>query len=407
VPRRPAAASVRGMSDPSAVLPALPLVESDEHRMLRESVAAIAGSFGHAYFQRLRRAGEAPTELWETLAKHGYLGVNIPEEYDGGGQGLVELAIVEEELSAAGCPLLPLMVSPGVAGTILTRHGTDAQKDRWLRPLGTGAGHYALAVTEPDAGSNSHKIATHARRDGDGRWLLRGTKTYISGVEDSDVLLVLARTGEPDERGRAPLSMFLVDVDAPGMSRQPIETVSEAPERQWTLFFDDVVIDDDRLVGGEGAGLRAAFDGLNPERILGAAVANGIGRYALDRASAYANEREVWGQPIGAHQGVAHPLAEAKIGLEAARLMTAKAAALHDAGAPAGEASNMAKFLAADAGARCLDQAIQAHGGNGLSVEYGLADLWFVVRLLKIAPISREMVLNYVAQHSLGLPRSY
>ncbi|HWI71078.1 MAG TPA: acyl-CoA dehydrogenase family protein [Baekduia sp.] len=386
--------------------PVLALVEPDEHRLLREAVAGIARSFGHSYFARVREEGVPPRELWEALAGHGYLGVNLPEEYDGGGAGLVELAIVEEEVSAAGCPLLPLMVSPGVAGTILTRHGSEAQKDRWLRPLGTGQGHYALAVTEPDAGSNSHNIATRARRDGD-RWLLRGTKTYISGVEDAQVLLVLARTGDGDGDGRAELSMFLVDVDAPGMTRQPIPTVSEAPEQQWTLFFEDVEVGDDRLVGGQGAGLRAAFDGLNPERILGAAVANGIGRYALERASAYANERSVWGTPIGAHQGVSHPLAEAKIALEAARLMTAKAAALHDAGAPAGEASNMAKLLAADAGARCLDQAIQTHGGNGLALEYGLADLWFIVRLMKIAPVSREMVLNYVAQHSLGLPRSY
>ena len=396
------------MSDPATTAPApiLALVESDEHRMLRESVAGIARSFGHSYFARVRAADEPPTELWDALAAGGFLGVNLPEEYDGGGQGLVELAIVEEEVSAAGCPLLPLMVSPGVAGTILTRHGTAAQKDRFLRPLGTGKGHYALAVTEPDAGSNSHKIATRARREGD-QWLLRGTKTYISGVEDAQVLLVLARTGEPDDRGRAELSMFLVDADAPGLERQDIPTVSEAPEHQWTLFFEDVAVGDDRLVGGQGAGLAAAFDGLNPERILGAAVANGIARYALEKASAYANERAVWGKPIGAHQGVAHPLAEAKIQLEAARLMTAKAAAMHDAGAPAGEASNMAKFLAADAGAKCLDQAIQTHGGNGLALEYGLADLWFILRLMKIAPVSREMVLNYVAQHSLGLPRSY
>lgn len=163
----------------------------------------------------------------------------------------------------------------------------------------------------------------------------------------------------------------------------------------------------DRLIGGEGEGLRVGFDGLNPERILASAVCTGVGRYALDKATAYANERVVWEQPIGAHQGIAHPLAEAKIELEAARLMTAKAAVLHDAGFPAGEASNMAKLLGADAGLRVLDRAIQTHGANGLADEYGLADLWFVVRLMKIAPVSREMILNYVAQHSLGLPRSY
>ncbi|HEY4277959.1 MAG TPA: acyl-CoA dehydrogenase family protein [Conexibacter sp.] len=388
--------------------PQLSLVERDEHAMLRDAVSAIANDFGHAYFQRVTRAGEPVRELWDALAEHGYLGVNIPVEWGGGGLGLVELAIVGEELAAAGCPLLPLLVSPGIAGTLLTRHGTTEQKERWLRGLGTGRAHYAFAITEPDAGSNSHALRLQARRDeGRGGWRLSGTKTYISGIEDCQAIVVMARTGEGDQPGRGRLSLFIVDVDAPGMSRQPIETVMEAPEQQWTLYFDDMLVEDDRLLGAEGGGLHVAFDGLNPERIMAAATCNGIGRYALAKASAYANERVVWSQPIGAHQGVAHPLAEAKVALEAARLMTAKAAALHDAGAPAGEASNMAKLLAADAGGMAVDRAIQTHGGNGLSVEYGIADLWWIVRLLRIAPVSREMVLNYVAQHSLGLPRSY
>jgi alkylation response protein AidB-like acyl-CoA dehydrogenase len=379
----------------------LPLIESDEHLQLRQSVHDIATGFGHRYFAEHGRTGETPRELWKALADHGFLGVNVPEEYEGGGLGLLELAMVEEEVSAAGCPLLPMLVSPGIAGTVLARHGTEEQKQRWLRGIGSGREHYAFAITEPDAGSNSHNIATRARRNDDG-WLLRGTKTYISGVEDCDGLLVMARVGEP---GR--LALFMVDPDAPGLERAHIETIVQAPEQQWTLFFDDVAVSADRMIGAEGDGLRIGFDGLNPERIMAAAICNGVGRYALEKASAYANERVVWGQPIGAHQGVSHPLAEAKIALEAARLMTWKAAILHDAGAPAGEASNMAKLLAADAGALCLDRAIQAHGGNGLSIEYGLADLWFIVRLLRVAPVSREMILNYVAQHSLGLPRSY
>ena len=386
--------------------PALPLVESDEHRLLRQTVSEVAGAFGHDYLVECARADETPRALWDALAEHGFLGVNIPEAYGGGGLGLHELAIVEEEISAVGCPLLPLLVSPGVAGTIVARHGTDAQRERWLPGLGSGHAHYALGVTEPDAGSNSHRIRTVARPDGDD-WILRGTKTYISGIEDAQVVLVLARTGEPDERGRGSLTLFLVDTDAPGLGRQDIPTVVEAPEHQWTLYFDDVRVGADRVIGGVGDGLKASFDGLNPERILAAALCNGVGRYALGRAAAYANERSVWGEPIGAHQGVAHPLAEAKVALEAARLMTAKAAILHDAGAPAGDAANMAKLLAADAAGLCLDRAIQAHGGNGLAREYGLADLWFTVRLLKIAPVSREMILNHVAQHGLGLPRSY
>jgi alkylation response protein AidB-like acyl-CoA dehydrogenase len=204
------------------------------------------------------------------------------------------------------------------------------------------------------------------------------------------------------------ISLFLVDAEAPGLQRQRIPTAVQVPEDQWTLFLDDVEVDADRLIGPPGGGLDLLFDGLNPERVMAAAICTGVGRYALEKAAAYARERTVWrGQPIGSHQGIAHPLAEAKVDLEAARLMAQRAAALHDAGAPAGEASNMAKLLAADAGLLCLDRAIQTHGGNGFADEYGLADLWFAVRVLRTAPVSREMILNYVAQHSLGLPRSY
>ena len=180
------------------------------------------------------------------------------------------------------------------------------------------------------------------------------------------------------------------------------------PEKQFTLFFDDVRVPADNLIGMENDGLRQVFHGLNPERILGAALGNGIARYALDKAARYARDRRVWDVPIGAHQGIAHPLANAKIQVELARLMTQKAAALHDAGDPgAGEASNMAKFAAAEAGIFALDQAIQTHGGNGMATEYGLATLWGPMRLMRTAPISREMILNFVSQHSLGLPKSY
>jgi alkylation response protein AidB-like acyl-CoA dehydrogenase len=379
----------------------LPLVESDEHRALRASVRGIAERYGNRYMVERARAGEPPTALWHDLAEHGFLGVNIPERFEGGGLGLFELAIVEEELSAVGCPLFPLLVSPAIVGTILVLHGTPEQQERFLPALGSGREHHAFALTEADAGSNSHRVATRAKRTDTG-YVLTGTKTYISGVEDSQRLLVVASSGE-----RA-LSAFLVDVDAPGLERQQIPTAVGMPDQQWTLYFDEVEVPADRLVGEEGGALKLLFDGLNPERILAAAICTGVGRYALDKAAAYARERVVWGDtPIGAHQGVAHPLAEARIAVDAARLMAQKAAVLHDAGADAGEAANMAKLLAADAGLRALDQAIQTHGGNGLADEYGLATLWFSTRLLKTAPVSREMILNYVAQHSLGLPRSY
>lgn len=382
--------------------------ESSEHELLRSAVRDIGASFGHDYFVEKARTGQKTDELWQTIADNGFLGVHLPEEHGGGGAGISELAIVTEELAAQGCPLLLILVSAAICGELLARFGTDDQRARWLPGLAAGE-KMVFAITEPDAGSNSHNISTSATRDGDA-FRLRGTKTYISGVDEAGAVLVVARSGTDEETGRARLSLFIVDTDDPRLERTVIPVEIVAPEKQFLLFFDDVEVPQDRLLGDEGAGLRQVFFGLNPERITGAAISAGIGRYALERASEYGRDRSVWGVPIGSHQGVAHPLAQAKIELELARLMTAKAAWLHDHDADrvaAGEAANMGKFAAAEAGLHCLDAAIQTHGGNGMATEYGLADLWGLARLLRIAPISREMILNFVAQQSLGLPKSY
>jgi alkylation response protein AidB-like acyl-CoA dehydrogenase len=385
--------------------PTLTLVPSAEEQLLRETVSAICRDFGPEYTREKVAAGEPPAELWHALASRGYLGVNLPEQYGGGGLGMSALAAVGEEISAAGCSLLLIVVSPAIVGSIITRHGTAEQKERWLPGIAAGTTKVAFAITEPDAGSNSHNISTAARRS-NGDYVLRGTKTFISGVEDADAILVVARARDEDGNLGLPL-LLVVDSDAPGLERQHIPTALRAPDKQWQLFFDDVGVPAERLIGSETGGLKAAFDGLNPERIMGAAVCNGAARRALDLAANYARERIVWNVPIGAHQGLSHPLAQAKIELELARLMTQKAAALYDAGAPAGEASNMAKYAAAEAGVHCVDQAIQTHGGNGFALEYGLTDMYWGVRLVRTAPVSREMILNYVAEHSLGLPRSY
>ncbi|HZQ56727.1 MAG TPA: acyl-CoA dehydrogenase family protein [Acidimicrobiales bacterium] len=378
----------------------------EELELLHSTVAGVVGRYGHGYFVEQARSGGSATELWRSLAAHGFVGVNIPAVHGGGGRGILELAIVEEECAAGGCPLLMLLVSPAICGSIIARYGTPEQQAQWLPGLGSGEERMAFAITEPDAGSNSHRISTVATRDGSG-WRLRGTKYYISGVDDADRVLVVARTGVDERTGRAELSLFVVDSDAGGLTRQRIPVEILSTERQFTLWFDDVRVSPDRLVGAEGGGLRPLFDGLNPERVLSAALLNGIGRYALAKAAAYANERRVWDVPIGAHQGVAHPLAQAAVHVELARLMTHKAAWLYDHGADAAEASNMAKFAAADAALEALDAAVQAHGGNGMATEYGLSTMWGMARLLKIAPVSREMLLNFVAQHTLGLPRSY
>jgi alkylation response protein AidB-like acyl-CoA dehydrogenase len=382
--------------------------ETSEHQMLREAVAGIGKEFGHAYYADCSKTDKRMDELWDALAQLGFFAVHLPEEWGGGGGGISELAIVLEELSAQGCPLLLMLVSPGISAELIARFGTDAQKREWLPPLVAGE-KVVFAITEPEAGSNSHNVATTAKRDGD-VYRINGRKTYISGVDESRAILLVARTGVDEGTGHAELSLFLVDSDAPGLERRNIPMEIASPEKQFELFFDDVHVSSTRLLGDEGEGLRQVFFGLNPERILGAALAVGIGRYALERAASYATDREVWGVPIGAHQGIAHPLAMAKVEVELARLMTQKAAWLHDhADDPraAGEAANMAKYAAGEAGYHALDVAIQAHGGNGLATEYGLADLWGMARLIRIAPVSREMILNFVAQRSLGLPKSY
>jgi alkylation response protein AidB-like acyl-CoA dehydrogenase len=383
--------------------------ESDERAALRASVSGLVGRYGHAYFAARARAHEQPTALWKELGANGFLGVHLPEEYGGGGGTLGDLGVVVEAASAAGCPLLMTVISPAICGTIIAHHGSHELKQRWLPGIADGTLKMAFAITEPDAGSNSHEITTTARPDGAG-WRLSGTKYWTSGVDEADAILVVARSGSAPQAGgdRKPLSLFVVPTDSPGLTWQTIEAALVQPEHQFTVFFDDVPVGPETLIGTDGSGLRHVFSGLNPERITAASISNGISLYALDKATAYANERAVWkGVPIGAHQGVAHPLAECYIAVTQARLLAARAAELFDTGGDAAEASNIAKFAAADASLTTLDQAMQTHGGNGLALEYGLSDYWFLARMLKTAPVSREMVLNFVAQRSLGLPASY
>ena len=381
--------------------------ESEERQELRKQVARLASKYGREYFTGQARSGGKTTELWLEIGKNGYLGINIPEEYGGGGGGIGDIAAVCEELAAQGCPLLMMVVSPAICGTVISRYGTEEQKQRWLPGLADGTSTMAFAITEPDAGTNSHAITTTARRDGD-EWILSGRKVFISGVDEADNVLVVARA-EDAKTGKLKPCLFVVPTDAPGFeaTRIPMEIVS--PEWQFAVFIDDVRLPADALVGDEDAGLVQLFAGLNPERIMAASYSTGLARLALDKAVGYANERTVFKDPIGAHQAIAHPLAQAKIEVELARLMTQKAAALCDAGDDlgAGEAANMAKYAAAEAACHAADAAVQTHGGNGITQEYGVASLLVATRAGRIAPVSREMILNFVAMHSLGLPKSY
>jgi len=379
-----------------------------EQQQLRDAVAALGKRYGHKYFVDKARTGGHTDELWAEAGKLGYLGVSVPAEYGGGGGGITELAIVCEELAAAGCPLLLLVVSPAIAGTIIARHGTPAQKQRYLPAIAAGTEKVVFAITEPDAGSNFHRLATVAHRDGDD-WMISGRKCFISGVDEAPYVMVVARTRDAATGKLAP-ALFVVPTDAPGLTRTKLDMEIVSPENQWLLYFDDVRVPADALVGEDTeVGLPALFTGLNPERITVAAMGIGTARYALDRASSYVSTRAVWGRPLGTHQGVAHPLAHAAIHTELARLMVAKAAALYDAGRDleAGVAANMAKYASSEAATQAVDTAIQAHGGNGMTTDYGVATLLGGVRAGRIAPVSREMNLNNVAQHVLGQEKSY
>ncbi|MEH1013721.1 acyl-CoA dehydrogenase [Micromonospora sp. CPCC 206060] len=381
---------------------------TDEQDQLRDAVRALGRRYGHGYFVAKARAGEHTTELWDEAGRLGYLGVNIPTEYGGGGGGIIELAIVCEELAAAGCPLLLLVVSPAIAATVIARHGTGEQRRQFLPGFADGSLKVVFAITEPEAGSNFHRLGTVARRDGDD-WLLSGRKCYISGVDEAQFVLVVART-EDATTGKLKPALFVVPTNAAGLTRSKLDMEIVSPENQFLLYLDDVRLPADALVGDLDSGLPALFSGLNPERITVAAMGAGTGRYAIERASEYTATRKVWGgRTIGSHQGVAHPLAHAAVQVELARLMIYKAATLYDAGRDleAGVSANMAKYAAGEAAALAVDTAVQVHGGAGMTTEYGVATLLGAVRAGRIAPVSREMILNFVAQHVLGQDKSY
>jgi alkylation response protein AidB-like acyl-CoA dehydrogenase len=386
-------------------------VETEEQQALRDAVSAMVANYGQEYYLEKARAGAHTDELWSEAGKLGFIGVNLPEEYGGGGAGMYELSLVMEEMAAGGSALLMMVVSPAINGTIIAKFGTDDQKKRWLPGIADGSLTMAFAITEPDAGSNSHRITTTARRDGSD-WILSGQKVYISGVDQAQAVLVVGRTVQSDGASKSETlrpALFVVPTDAPGFTytKIPMEIVS--PEFQFQVFLDEVRLPADALVGSEDAAIAQLFAGLNPERIMGAASAVGMGRFALDKAVDYVKTRQVWKAPIGAHQGLSHPLAQNHIEIELAKLMMQKAAALYDIGDDAGaaEAANMAKYAAGEASVRAVDQAVQSLGGNGLTKEYGVAAILTASRLARIAPVSREMILNFVAQTSLGLPRSY
>ena len=385
---------------------------SDEQKMLAETARRVGEKFGLEYWRELDAKGTFPAEIWQAICDTGLCGVAVPEAYGGSGLGMFELAICVENLCAGGGGVTlsqMFMLNPIFGGVTLSRMGNDEQKTALLPGLVSGEIMFAMALTEPNAGSNSLEIQTFAAADSDG-WRLNGQKIWITAVPQASKLLVVARTKTlANSRGKTDgISLFMIDRDREGLTHQAIDKLGTRTLPSSLIFFDNVRVEPSELIGTLHGGLRELLDVLNTERIVTTAGLVGTAEIASKLAVRYANERKVFaGAPIGSYQAIQFPLAEAHIQSECARLMNYKAAILHDQGKPYGSEANMGKWMAGHAAGLATDRAIQTMGGMGYSKEYHVERLWRDARLFRIAPISEEMVLNFVAQHDLGMPRSY
>lgn len=377
---------------------------------LRDGIRRVCADFDDEYWRRCDADHEFPWAFYDALAAGGWVGICIPEEFGGGGRGITEASILVEEVAASGaamngCSAIHLSI---FGMNPVVKHGTEDQKQRYLPRIADGSLHVSFGVTEPDAGTDTSRISTRATKV-DGGYLVRGRKVWMTKASISEKVLLLVRTTPREEVDKPTrgMTLLLADLKDPAVDINPIEKLGRNAVVSCEVGFDDLFVPDEDRLGAEGDGFRLLLDGLNPERILLAGEALGIGRVALDRAVAYANERVVFDRPIGQNQGLAFPLADARMRLRGAELAVRDASARYDAGLPCGEAANTAKYLAAEAGFLAADRALQTHGGMGYAAEYDVERYWREARLMRIAPVSQEMVLNYVSEHVLGLPRSY
>ena len=377
---------------------------------IRDGIRKLCARFDDAYWRACDEEHRFPWDFYEAMAEGGWIGVAIPEQYGGGGRGITEASIVVEEIAASGAAMNGCSaVHTSIFGmNAVVKHGDEAMKQRYLPAVAAGDLHVAFGVTEPDAGTDTTNISTFARRDGD-QYIVRGRKVWTTKAEDCQKVLLLVRTTPlADVKKRTDgMTLLLADLQRPEVDIRPIPKVGRNAVASCEVRYDDLPVSIDDRVGEEGRGFHYLLDGLNPERILLASEALGIGRVALRKAVAYANERVVFGRPIGMNQGLAFPLAEAHAKLHAAHLAIREASWRYDRGLPCGEHANLAKWLAAEAGFYAADRAMQTHGGMGYALEYDVPRYWREARLMQIAPVSQEMVMNYVAEHVLGLPRSY
>lgn len=383
---------------------------SETTEAVREGVRRVCSKFDDAYWRNCDAQHEFPWAFYEALAEGGWVGLAIPEEFGGGGQGITEASILLEEIAASGAAMNGASaVHLSIFGmNPVVKHGSDAMKAKYLPRVVDGSLHVAFGVTEPDAGTDTTSITTSARRT-DGGYLIRGRKVWTTKAMFCEKVLLLARTTPLEEcvKRTDGMTLFLADLQKPEVDIVPIDKIGRNAVVSCEVRYDDLFVDEADRVGDEGAGFKYLLDGLNPERILIASEALGIGRAAIRRAVQYANDRVVFGRPIGQNQGLAFPLAHSHAMLRGAELMIREASWRYDNGLPCAEQANSAKLVAAEAAFDAADRALQVHGGMGYAEEYDVGRYWREARLMKIAPISQEMVLNYLAEHVLGLPRSY
>ncbi len=376
---------------------------------IRAAVRQLCDKFGEDYWLQMDRENGYPAEFVSELTSSGYLGVLIPEQYGGAGLGVLEASAVMEEICRSGAHAGVCHAQMYVMGSVL-RHGSDEQKSRYLPKIASGELRLqSFGVTEPTTGTDTTSLKTTAKKVGD-QYIINGQKVWISRIQHSDLMLLLARTTDKSEVTKKTdgLSTFIIDVKAAegnGLTIRPIESMIN--HHSCELFFDDLAIPAENLLGQEGKGFKVILDGMNAERILIAAECVGDGRYFIDKASAYASDRDVFNRPIGANQGVQFPIARAYTQVEASALMVEKAAKMFDAGLPCGAEANMAKMLASEASWNAGDVCMQTHGGFAFAKEYHIERKFRETRLYQIAPISTNLILSYVAEHVLGMPRSY
>ncbi|PPR10327.1 MAG: Acyl-CoA dehydrogenase fadE12 [Alphaproteobacteria bacterium MarineAlpha11_Bin1] len=381
-----------------------------EYADIREQVQKLCAQYPSEYWRKLDAKREYPTEFVEALTKAGYLSVLIPEEFGGSGLGITAAAVIMEEIQKSGCNGGACHAQMYTMGTVL-RHGSDEQKRKYLPGIASGdLRMQAFGVTEPTSGTDTLSLRTTATKNGNGDYVINGQKIWTSRVEHSDLMLLLARTQsrEEVEKRTDGLSVFIVDIreaHGNGLEIKPIRTMINHATTE--VFFDDLVVPKDCLVGSEGKGFRYILDGMNAERILIAAECIGDALWFIQKATDYANNRNVFGREIGKNQGIQFPIAEAHMQTEAANLMVEKAARLFEAGGQRGAEANMAKYLASEASWKAADMCMQTHGGFAFAEEYDVERKFRETRLYRIAPISNNLVLSFVAEHVLGLPKSY